>query len=119
MTHLDPSGKKPVLDAKGRLAQPFVLRLPPLEDGTLRGSESWGVGLILPLTPAAHAAWAAEVEAARAKRHPQPALEAKSAFKTTAKGKRKRKADDELTPAQLKRRQYNIKRNAEKKRRNA
>lgn len=117
MTHLDPEGRPPVTDAGGRLTKPFVLHI-LRGDGTIAAKELWGVGLKLPDTPAAFKAFVAEVEAERARKHPlpKPELDSSTAFKVTATGKRKRKADAELTPAQLKRRQRNMKRNAEKKR---
>jgi len=61
LTWLDPNSNPPTLDAKGRLAEPFVLEL------KYGGRESWGVGLKLPDTPAAFSAWAAELEAKRAR----------------------------------------------------
>jgi len=61
LSWLDPDGNEPKVDKDGRLTEPFVLEL------KYGARERWGVGLKLPDTPAVYSAWAAELEAKRAR----------------------------------------------------
>ena len=55
-TWLDPDGNPPKVNDKDELTEAFVLELK-------YGRERWGVGLVLPMTPAVYDAWAAELSA--------------------------------------------------------
>jgi hypothetical protein len=61
MIWLDLDGNEPKIDAKGQLTESFVLQR---ASGQL---ERWGIGTLLPMTVAAFAKCAAEMEAAREK----------------------------------------------------
>ena len=122
MQWVDDKGKPPVFDERGLLKEPFILHL-VFGDGSPRGDERWGVGSVLPQTPAAHAKWAAEVEAERRKRHPGRS-ESETRDEPTPEnvsGKRIRKvrgSDADLTEEQkAKRDKRRARREARKKRR--
>jgi hypothetical protein len=60
---LDRDGNSPKLDMQGRLAEAFEF-MPNKVHGV---HERWGAGMKLPMTPAVFSAWAADLEAKRAR----------------------------------------------------